>query len=95
MLHNAHRFWENEMIEILIVIALVLWSTVVVFKKVFPNTSRTAFQKLSNVCAEQGWNKLAIWLKPAMAAGCGGGCDCPSNDKAAQKKTEIHAVKWK
>lgn len=35
------------MIEILIVTALVLWSAVVVFKKVFPNTSRSVFLKLS------------------------------------------------
>ena len=95
MLHRADRFWENEMIEILIVMALVLWSTVVVFKKVFPNTSRTVFQKLSNFCAKQGWNTLAAWLKPAMASGCGGDCGCSANDNQTPKKAEIQAVKWK
>ena len=33
------------MIEILIVAALVLWSAVVVFKKVFPQTSSAFFLK--------------------------------------------------
>ncbi len=37
------------MIEILIVAALVIWSAVVVFKKVFPKTSGSVFHVL--VCA--------------------------------------------
>ncbi len=40
------------MVEILIVAALVLWSAVVVFKKVFPKTSGAVFLKLSNFCTE-------------------------------------------
>ena len=57
------------MVEILIVAALVLWSTVVVFKKVFPKTSGAVFLKLSNFCTEKGWHGLAKWLKPAAVAG--------------------------
>ena len=38
------------MVETLIVAALVLWSALVVFKKVFPQTSN-AFKKLSNLTA--------------------------------------------
>ncbi|GJC31724.1 hypothetical protein KAM398_17110 [Acinetobacter sp. KAM398] len=83
------------MIEILIVAALVLWSAVVVFKKVFPQTSSAVFLKLSNFCAEKGWHGLAKWLKPAAAAGCGGSCGCDHSDQTAEKKVEVQAVKWK
>lgn len=83
------------MIEILIVAALVLWSAVVVFKKVFSQTSSAVFLKLSNFCAEKGWHGLAKWLKPAAAAGCGGSCGCDHSDQTAEKKVEVQAVKWK
>ena len=83
------------MIEILIVAALVLWSAVVVLKKVFPNTSSAVFLKLSNACAEKGWHGLAKWLKPAAVAGCGGSCGCDSKDQPTEKKVEVQAVKWK
>lgn len=33
------------MIEVLIVAVLVMWSTLVVFKKVFPKTSNSVFLK--------------------------------------------------
>ena len=38
------------MFEYLIVAVLVLWSAVVVFKKVFPQTANAAFLALSNLC---------------------------------------------
>ncbi|WP_291369816.1 MULTISPECIES: DUF6587 family protein [unclassified Acinetobacter] len=83
------------MIEILIVAALVLWSAVVVFKKVFPNTSNSVFTALSKHCEKRGWTALAKWLKPAMVSGCGGSCGCSANPDPVQKKTEVQAVKWK
>lgn len=83
------------MIEILIVAALVLWSAVVVFKKVFPKTSGSVFLKLSNVCEAKGWMTLAKWFKPKMAAGCGGGCSCPVSDESKSKAPAVQAVKWK
>lgn len=83
------------MIEILIVAALVLWSTVVVFKKVFPQTSNSVFLKLSTACEQKGWQTLAKWLKPKMAAGCGGNCACPASEETAAKKPDVQAVKWK
>jgi len=83
------------MIEILIVTALVLWSAVVVFKKVFPNTSRSVFLKLSQACEAKGWHKLAKWLQPAMASGCGGNCACPASKQETEKKPAQQAVKWK
>lgn len=83
------------MIEILVVAALVIWSAVVVFKKVFPQTSNSVFSTLSNLCAGQGWTALAKWLKPAMASGCGGSCGCSATEAPASKKPEIQAVKWK
>ena len=82
------------MIELLIITALVIWSTIFVFKKVFPKSAYTVFMKLSQLCQAQGWTKLAKWLQPAMVAGCGGGCGC-STDSAPSKKTEVQAVKWK
>lgn len=81
------------MIEILIVAALVLWSAVVVFKKVFPKTSGSVFLSLSTACEKRGWPKLAKWLEPAMASGCGGNCGCDAKDAAP--KVEVQAVKWK
>jgi hypothetical protein len=84
------------MIEILIVAVLVLWSTLVVFKKVFPNTSRSVFQQLSDACAAKGWQSLAKWLRPAMAGGgCGGNCACPVSEQATDQKPKAQAVKWK
>lgn len=81
------------MIEILIVAALVLWSAVVVFKKVFPKTSNSVFLSLSEACEKRGFNTLAKWLEPAMATGCGGNCGCDA--KEAPQKVEVQAVKWK
>ena len=83
------------MIEYLIVAVIVLWSAIVVFKKVFPNTSSSVFLKLSNAAAAKGWLRLAKWLKPTMAAGCGGNCACPATDEAENKKPDVQAVKWK
>ncbi len=83
------------MIEILIVAALVLWSAVVAFKKVFPKASYSVFNSLSNSCQKQGWTALAKCLKPAMVSGCGGSCGCSASDTPAKKKPEVQAVKWK
>ena len=83
------------MIEVLIVTALVLWSAVVVFKKVFPNTSRSVFLKLSNAAEVKGLHTLAKWLKPAMGGGCGGNCSCPVSEQETAKKPAQQAVKWK
>ncbi|OAL88502.1 DUF6587 family protein [Acinetobacter terrae] len=83
------------MIEVVIVAALVLWSVVVVFKKVFPQTANSVFMQLSTACAKQGWLTLAKWLKPATVLGCGGSCGCSATEDSAQKKPEVQAVKWK
>ncbi|OTG68814.1 hypothetical protein B9T25_04845 [Acinetobacter sp. ANC 4470] len=83
------------MIEVVIVAALVIWSTLVVFKKVFPKTASLVFMALSNGCSQQGWSTLANWLKPAMVSGCGGSCGCAATEDSAQKKVEVQAVKWK
>ena len=82
------------MIEILIVAALVLWSTVVVFKKVFPKTAYSVSLKLSEFCQKQGWQSVAKFLKPTMAGGCGGNCACPATEEKATKAVD-HPVKWK
>ena len=83
------------MIEILIVAALVIWSAVVVFKKVFPRTSGSVFMSLSALCEARGWTRLAMWLKPSMTGGCGGNCACPATEDRNTKKPEVQAVKWK
>ena len=83
------------MIEILIVAALVIWSAVVVFKKVFPKTSSSVFMSLSNACEAKGWVKLAKWLKPAMVSGCGGSCGCSATETQTESKADVQAVKWK
>lgn len=83
------------MIEILIIAALVIWSAVVVFKKVFPNTSNSVFMSLSTTCDNKGWKTLAKWLKPAMISGCGGGCGCSMSEEPKAQKSEVQAVKWK
>ena len=83
------------MIEMLIITLLVLWSVLVVFKKVFPNTAKKTFSTLSNMCQKQGWSTLAKWLAPKAPVGCG--CDTendPRDGKSAQK-IEIQTVKWK
>lgn len=82
------------MVESLIITVLVVWSAIVVFKKVFPQTSNTVFLKLATWCEQQHWQTLAKWLKPKMAAGCAGGCGCSASDNAPLKKAEIKPVKW-
>lgn len=83
------------MVEILIVAVLVVWSTLFVFKKVFPKTAYSVFFKLAQGLEKQGWTTLAKWVRPAMVTGCGGGCGCSSSDTPAPKKVEVQAVKWK
>jgi hypothetical protein len=83
------------MIEVMIVAVLVLWSTLVVFKKVFPTSANSVFMRLSNLCHQQGWTTLAKWLKPKMASGCGGGCGCAATEEKTAKQPEVQAVKWK
>jgi len=83
------------MVEILIVAVLVVWSSLVVFKKVFPKTSYSVYFKLAQVFETKGWTTLAKWIRPAMATGCGGGCGCANSNSDAPKKVEVQAVKWK
>ena len=84
------------MFEYLIVAVLVLWSAVVVFKKVFPQTANAAFLALSNLCQRLGWQRLATWLKPKMVVGCAGGCGRSTDVNEPQNKKEaIQAVKWR
>ena len=83
------------MIEVIIVALLVIWSTIVVFKKVFPTSANSVFMHLSNLCNKQGWHTLAKWLKPAEVSGCGGGCGCAVTEEKTVKQPEIQAVKWK
>lgn len=83
------------MFEYLIVAVLVLWSTIVVFKKVFPQTANSAFGALSNLCQRLGWQRLATWLKPKMAVGCGGSCGCSTDDADSKKAEPVQTVKWR
>ena len=84
------------MFEYLIVTVLVLWSTIVVFKKVFPQTAIAICVKLSNTCEQLGWTNLAKWLKPKVATGCGGGCGCAIDEKNDHKGNDaVQTVKWR
>ncbi len=71
------------MIEILIVAALVLWSALVVFKKVFPNTSHSVFQKLSDACAAKGCCRL--WWQLCLS-GVGAKCTGKAGPASGQGK---------
>ena len=82
------------MFEYLIIAVLVFWSTIVVFKKVFPKTAGKVFMALSNSCLRLGWHGLANWLKPKMTSGCGGSCGCGSETEA-KSSTPIQTVKWR
>ena len=82
------------MFEALIITLLVLWSAVVVFKKVLPKTSSKLQFKLAQLCQQRGWQALAKWLQPKAATGCGGSCDCSQSDQESSK-TQVQAVKWK
>ena len=83
------------MVQFLIIAALVLWSAIVVFKKVFPKMANTTFIWLSNSCSKQGWSSLAKWLRPVAVTGCGGNCGCSSAESDTPQQTEVQAVKWK
>ena len=83
------------MSEYLIIAVLVLWSAIVVFKKVFPQTSNAVFLALSNQCQRLGWQRLASWLKPKMVTGCGGSCGCSSNQTESKASTPVQTVKWR
>lgn len=81
------------MIEVLIVAVLVIWSALVVFKKVFPKSAYSVFLRLSEWSNQQGWHALSKWLKPASVSGCGGSCGCSATE--SKPKAEIQSVKWK
>lgn len=81
------------MIEFLIITLLVLWSCVVVFKKLMPKTANHVFMWFANFCQAQGWQKLAKWLKPKAVTGCGGSCDC--SGESTKQHDEVKTVKWK
>ena len=83
------------MIEILIITLLVLWSCIVVFKKLMPNTASHVFMRLAGFCQSQGWQRLAKWLMPKNSTGCGGGCGCDVPNTATQPSNEVKTVKWK
>ncbi|MBF7690020.1 DUF6587 family protein [Acinetobacter pollinis] len=85
------------MVETLIVTALVIWSAIYTFKKVFPKSAYKVFNHLANICERQGWHKIANWIRPDMVAGCGGGCDCSSSPSKSKVKVPetVEAVKWK
>ncbi|MCH7388594.1 hypothetical protein MMO39_15025 [Acinetobacter modestus] len=83
------------MFEYLIVAVLVLWSTFVVFKKVFPKTASSLLLILSNLCQRFGWQSLAMWLKPKAVIGCAGGCGCSTDANEPQNKEAIQTVKWR
>lgn len=85
------------MLEILIITVLVLWSCLVVFKKIMPNTAQQLFTGLANFCQRQGWQALAAYLMPKKNTGCGGGCDCGSAStmQSSKQPVEVKTVKWK
>lgn len=80
-------------IEFFIITVLVLWSCLIVFKKILPKTANNIMLRCAQVCRKKGWHTCAKWLTPKMSAGCGGNCGC-STDEAA-KPQEINTVKWK
>lgn len=80
------------MVEWLIMLLLLCWSTFVVFKKVFPQLTQKLFQVFSVQCEKLGWSKLANWLKPKQSIGCAGGCGCAADE---EKQTQAQTVKWR
>lgn len=82
------------MIEGLIITVLVLWSCIIVFKKVMPKTANRTFTLLADTCQQKGWHAMAKKLRPKMAAGCGGSCGCSTDDEPSTVQ-EIKTVKWK
>lgn len=83
------------MVEWVIVTAIVLWSTLYVFKSVFPKTTFKVRGYLAQCCLRFGFNRLASKLQPMPVGGCGGGCGCSSSDAPAPKSDTVQAVKWK
>ncbi|GAA5018174.1 hypothetical protein GCM10023206_31500 [Acinetobacter puyangensis] len=84
------------MIQYLIIAVLLLWSSVVVFKKVMPNTANKTFLAISMFFKQQGWHGLSKRFAPKQSSGCGGGCGCGNeSDSASKHSQEIKTVKWK
>ncbi|WP_111895046.1 DUF6587 family protein [Acinetobacter sp. MB5] len=83
------------MVTYLIIGALVLWSAIYSFKKIFPQSAFKVFSALARGCEQRGWMTLAKWLRPAIAAGCSGGCGCSADTSSQPKKVTVQAVKWK
>lgn len=83
------------MVEVIIITALVIWSAVYTFKKVFPQSAFKVFNALADVLVRQKLHKVAAWIRPAMVSGCGGGCGCESTEKPQKNNDVIQAVKWK
>ncbi|MCF8999427.1 DUF6587 family protein [Acinetobacter nectaris] len=82
------------MVETIIVAALVIWSAIYTFKKVFPKSAFKVFNGIANSFQKQGWTKLAAWVRPAMVSGCGD-CGCSSSPSKTKVPETVKAVKWK
>lgn len=83
------------MVEVFIITALVVWSTIYTFKKVCPQSSFKVFNWLANILEKQNFQKVATWVRPEMVTGCGGGCGCSSAEKPQKVTESVKAVKWK
>lgn len=67
--------WDQMVVGLLLLISVLM-----MLKNFFPRTINAMQQKLATYCAAHGWSKVASWLAPAAATGCGTGCQsCSQN----------------
>lgn len=83
------------MLEFFIIAALLLWSSVVVFKNLMPKTANKTYTGIAQFCAARGWQRLATRIAPKKNTGCGGGCGCSVEAEPVAKQQQIKTVKWK
>lgn len=96
VVNDGHAIISN-LLQVLVMAGLLSWSVFFMLRRIAPDLVRKQQYQLATACNTRGWNKLALWLEPAIATGggCGSGCNtcgsCPSNPN----KETAQPVQWK
>jgi hypothetical protein len=80
------------MLQNSVVLLVVLWSLLMVLRRLMPNSLYRFQSALAQGCAQTGWQGLAERLLPAAPAqGCGTGCSSCSTGCSSSASTEVAA----
>ncbi|MFB2539342.1 MULTISPECIES: DUF6587 family protein [unclassified Acinetobacter] len=67
----------GDIIALIIITIIVLWSVAVVFRHVMPNTAKRVNLSLANYCQTKQWYSLAKFFQKKSNTGCHSSDDSP------------------